>query len=47
MDGNGSLKRQIEMMEELGASKEKGKTKRATPVLIENPTSISREVKDV
>lgn len=47
VDGNGSLKRQIEMMEELGASKEKGKTKRATPVLIENPTSISREVKDV
>ena len=47
VDGNGSLKRQIEMMEELGASKEKGKNKRATPVLIENPTSISREVKDV
>jgi DNA recombination protein RmuC len=47
VDGNGSLKRQIEMMEELGASKEKGKTKRATPVLIENPTSISGGEKDM
>lgn len=46
VDGNGSLKRQIEMMEELGASKEKGKTKRATPVIIENPLNIPRPEKE-
>ena len=42
VDGNGSLKRQIEMMEELGASKQKGKTKLASPVLIDNPINIPK-----
>lgn len=46
VDGNGSLKRQIELMEELGASKEKGKTKRAKPILIDNPTNISTPKKE-